>query len=286
MLFSRFARRALPPPLAPLALVLTHRAQENVISNSMKGKNILNLSGMGEIGTVNGVCIHRPLIEFVKEDIFDFAHVYGVPYFKDTTPSWSTRGLMRNKLMPLLTEMFGEGFSNNLTSLAKSSDDAQKLVREAIIEPFRRGLVVTNVGCYFDTKPFADRGIFFWRTVLQVRDLVLGLNGAMRAAGKLLRVRQFVRRVRRVLAALSEQRVSSSARIPSSAHVPSSAARTARPSPYTLPLRPLIPPQDVLHSMNMGMISGKAVNMLVELVREREEARMRGGKIDRWLQCR
>lgn len=37
-----------------------------------------------------------------KADIFEFAHKYGVPYLKDTTGRWSTRGAMRNDLMPLL----------------------------------------------------------------------------------------------------------------------------------------------------------------------------------------
>jgi hypothetical protein len=38
----------------------------------------------------------------VQADIFGFAHKYGIPYFKDTTPKWSTRGKLRNQLLPLL----------------------------------------------------------------------------------------------------------------------------------------------------------------------------------------
>jgi tRNA(Ile)-lysidine synthetase-like protein len=141
--------------------------QENVISNSMKGKGPLDLSGMGEIGVVNKVSIFRPFIDNVKEDIFEFAHVYGVPYFKDTTPSWSTRGLMRNKLVPLLSEMFGEGFLSNLTNLAKASDSAQELVRSSITQPFVEATVKSEAGSYFDTKPFAKQPVFFWKTAFQ-----------------------------------------------------------------------------------------------------------------------
>jgi hypothetical protein len=76
------------------------------------------------------------MLPHTKEDVFDFAHAYGVPYFKgtlilyshcthtvltlyshcthplfkDSTPEWSTRGKLRNRLMPLLAEMYGVGF--------------------------------------------------------------------------------------------------------------------------------------------------------------------------------
>ncbi len=39
--------------------------------------------------------IQRPFLETEKADILAFAHDFGVPYFKDTTPSWSTRGKLR-----------------------------------------------------------------------------------------------------------------------------------------------------------------------------------------------
>ena len=80
--------------------------QENVISNMMKGGTLLDLGGMGESSVVNGVSIWRPLLPFTKEQIYDFAHRYGVPYFKDTTPHWSTRGHLRNELVPLLSSTY------------------------------------------------------------------------------------------------------------------------------------------------------------------------------------
>ena len=43
---------------------------------------------------------------YPKVDIFAFAHGHGVPYFKDTTPDWSTRGKLRTKLLPLLEDMY------------------------------------------------------------------------------------------------------------------------------------------------------------------------------------
>jgi len=41
---------------------------------------------MTEVGKVEGVTIWRPLLILEKSFIYDYAHKYGVPYFKDTTP--------------------------------------------------------------------------------------------------------------------------------------------------------------------------------------------------------
>ena len=88
--------------------------QENVISNMMKGGTLLDLGGMGESSVVNGVSIWRPLLPFTKEQIYGFAHRYGVPYFKDTTPHWSTRGHLRNELVPLLSSTYLPSSLRNL----------------------------------------------------------------------------------------------------------------------------------------------------------------------------
>lgn len=39
------------------------------------------------------------MLPFGKDVVYDFAHKFGVPYFKDTTPSWSTRGKLRRQLV-------------------------------------------------------------------------------------------------------------------------------------------------------------------------------------------
>jgi tRNA(Ile)-lysidine synthetase-like protein len=56
--------------------------RENVLSNAHKGCGPLDLSGMTSESTNDGVVIYRPLLSLEKGDIFDFAHKFGVPYFK------------------------------------------------------------------------------------------------------------------------------------------------------------------------------------------------------------
>ena len=59
-----------------------------------------------------------------------------MPYFKDTTPTWSTRGKLRNHLIPLLTSMYGAGCLHNLSTLAHTSDELRATVPENIYQPF------------------------------------------------------------------------------------------------------------------------------------------------------
>ena len=56
--------------------------EENVISNIMRGCSPLLLSGMGEISLINNVTVWRPLLTHSKDQIYEFAHTFGVPYFK------------------------------------------------------------------------------------------------------------------------------------------------------------------------------------------------------------
>jgi hypothetical protein len=63
---------------------------------------------------------------------------YGIPYFKDSTPSWSTRGKLRKQLLPLLLDMYGQGCLHNLTSLARDSDESRDLINLSVYQPFFR----------------------------------------------------------------------------------------------------------------------------------------------------
>mmetsp|Transcript_1456 Transcript_1456/g.1595 ORF Transcript_1456/g.1595 Transcript_1456/m.1595 type:complete len:1112 (+) Transcript_1456:180-3515(+) len=141
--------------------------QENVISNVMRGCSPLSLSGMGESGISNGVHVWRPLLAHPKEDIFVFAHRYGVPYFKDSTPSWSTRGKLRTLLLPLLTDMYGLGCVSSLTSLAVESDEVSSLVKKNIYSPFLNTVERFPCGLRVNILPFINEPLCFWREMLK-----------------------------------------------------------------------------------------------------------------------
>jgi tRNA(Ile)-lysidine synthetase-like protein len=141
--------------------------QENVISNMMKGLSLLNLNGMSEASVVNGVSIWRPLLMFDKDAIFEFAHRYGVPYFKDTTPQWSTRGKLRSKLVPLLQDMYGDGFLQNLSNLGAESTQCGALIDQNILAPILDSVRVSEVGVWLDCSLLATQPFFVWKEVLR-----------------------------------------------------------------------------------------------------------------------
>jgi hypothetical protein len=122
---------------------------------------------MTSLAKNNGVTIYRPLLSLEKTDVYDYSHKYGVPYFKDTTPHWSTRGKLRNKLIPLLGELYGEGCLSNLATLAQESDEVRELFNETALKPFMEKVVYYPMGIIFSTKEFANQGTFYWKFVLR-----------------------------------------------------------------------------------------------------------------------
>jgi tRNA(Ile)-lysidine synthetase-like protein len=86
---------------------------ENVLMNIMNGRQYGDIMGMYPVSNIKNVDIWRPFLLHPKDDIFEFAFKYLVPYTKDTTPEWSDRGKIRNKLYPLLQEIF-PGFDKKL----------------------------------------------------------------------------------------------------------------------------------------------------------------------------
>lgn len=142
--------------------------RENVISNAMRGASVLELSGMVAAGINSGVMIWRPALTHEKSDIFDLAHQYGVPYFKDTTPNWSTRGKMRRKLQPLLLDMYGAGHERNLTQLARETDQLRALVYSTVLRPFFAAVSVSAVAVWFDFASHAHHPAAFWCEVFKL----------------------------------------------------------------------------------------------------------------------
>lgn len=141
--------------------------RENVLSNAHKGAGPLDLSGMTSVSVNDGVTIYRPLLPLEKTFIFDYAHKFGVPYFKDTTPHWSTRGKLRNRLLPLLEEIYGEGSMNNLSCLALESDQCRKLLYDISLRPFLDAVKHYPVGISFETRAWKGQSNFFWKFVLR-----------------------------------------------------------------------------------------------------------------------
>jgi tRNA(Ile)-lysidine synthetase-like protein len=140
---------------------------ENVISNVMKGAQLLDVAGIAAASSVSGVLVYRPMLSHNKGSIYEYAHTYGIPYFKDTTPAWSTRGKLRNQLMPLLKEVYGEGIGSHLSSIAKDSAQCRALVESSLLHPFWASVRASNAAAAADLSPYRHMPVFFWREALR-----------------------------------------------------------------------------------------------------------------------
>lgn len=123
------------------SILLAHHKDdiiENIFTNFCRGDNFLNLSVIKQSNTIMDVNIVRPFINYYKEDIYDYAHFYEVPYFLDTTPDWSVRGKFRRNLLPMLCNTFNgtNSLKNNLLSIAKESDEWGTLIKTKFIDKY------------------------------------------------------------------------------------------------------------------------------------------------------
>lgn len=74
---------------------------ENVLENIIRGQNFDNLQGMQETH-YERTHIFRPFLGITKQQIYDFAETYKIPFVYDSTPDWSDRGKKRDTLIPFL----------------------------------------------------------------------------------------------------------------------------------------------------------------------------------------
>jgi len=81
--------------------------RENIFRNISIGINMFEITGMKNISQQFGVTILRPFLDVDKKLIWDFAMKYHIPSFYNSTPEWSIRGRFREKLTPILENIFG-----------------------------------------------------------------------------------------------------------------------------------------------------------------------------------
>lgn len=138
---------------------------ENVFMNVCKGRNILDLTVMERESHVEGVTLSRPLIGRRKSDVYDFAHFHKIPYFRDTTPSWSMRGMYRTQVYPLLNTMYSS-VDMNLISISEQSVGWNGMIDEFIIQPFWCKLMLNIDSVTFEFASYENAPLCFWRHVL------------------------------------------------------------------------------------------------------------------------
>ena len=155
---------------------------ENIFANVCRGRNILDISVIRHECTIEDVHIVRPMLDFYKEVIYDFALKYQVTYFKDTTPGWSVRGKYRNNIFPLLQDTFTSNIKENLIGLSNQSDDWNELVQSIVIDPFIKTFKYTITSVEFNVEKYNYYPLAFWSTIFSKIFFHFGKNTPSRKA--------------------------------------------------------------------------------------------------------
>ena len=130
---------------------------ENIITNISNKSNYENLSGMSKISIVSGINFWRPMINIRKHEILDFAVNNHIPFLKNSTPSWSTRGKIRDIVYPALQNI-NQDIMNSFFILKEYLQSYHELidkyVLKDIINTFEYDSDEKELKGYFDINKF------------------------------------------------------------------------------------------------------------------------------------
>tara|TARA_Y100000592_G_C5463860_1_gene315556 strand:- start:122 stop:1267 length:1146 start_codon:yes stop_codon:yes gene_type:complete len=166
-----FYREIMKKERCDLILLAHHKDDivENIFANVCRGRYILDLAVIKKLSKISDINIGRPMIEFYKQIIYDFAHKYSVPYFKDTTPDWSVRGKYRNLIYPVVEDAFTKNVKDNLIGLSDQSYEWNELVTREIIKPFMEKIKFTiddfESSIEFNIDNYRNHPMCFWNVV-------------------------------------------------------------------------------------------------------------------------
>lgn len=156
---------------------------ENIFNNVMKNAHLNDLSVLKKQNVIGGATIFRPFLGIKKDIIMDYAAKYGIPYFKDTTPDWSCRGMMRNDIFPNCIKCYGNVFENNLMRFSDEMKEMHETL--SVLMKSYMGYTVLKDRVMFNLTLCEEVMIFpvtFWRMIFDNLCDELGMQRFSRKA--------------------------------------------------------------------------------------------------------
>ena len=132
---------------------------ENIINNIKKGRSLGNLRGMSPIMVVDGVTLVRPLLDISKSEIIDFANRYRIPHLPNSTPTWSERGQIRDRLLPFISS-FDPAIIPGLLQLANTYQDVYSIYSDSM-----NSFISENSSLDFVITKESQKTFLFWKEV-------------------------------------------------------------------------------------------------------------------------
>jgi len=122
---------------------------ENVLMNIFNGRDILDLGVMKEISYIKSydTYIYRPLINNSKEEIYQISKLFNIPYFKDSTPDWSGRGVLRRKILPNIESQWPSS-KEKIINISKQSYEWNNFIEETVFKPLQESIIFNQNNKY------------------------------------------------------------------------------------------------------------------------------------------
>ncbi len=108
---------------------------ENIWTNIAHCHHLGNLKKMEAEEVQLGVRIMRPLLAVDKADIYRVSEAIGIPYFKNTTPSWSNRGKFREHFHAATVAQYGAGIDAKVIEFAEAIQKQASLLNMLLYDP-------------------------------------------------------------------------------------------------------------------------------------------------------
>ena len=108
---------------------------ENIWTNIAHCHHLGNLKKMEAEEEQLGVRLLRPFLGVDKADIYRVSKLVGIPYFKNTTPSWSNRGKFREHFYSATLEQFGEGIDSKMIEFAEAIHKQGLILNKLLYDP-------------------------------------------------------------------------------------------------------------------------------------------------------
>jgi len=135
---------------------------ENILTNIRNNTNMDELTGMKMIKTIDNIIQIRPFLNVSKKDIYAFADKYAIPFFKTSTPEWSTRGKIRDIIVPALEKVFDDSISDSLLQFSANYNQIYEIFND-YIDSFIQQNFKNNT--LFITNDIREKGFVFWKQV-------------------------------------------------------------------------------------------------------------------------
>ena len=139
---------------------------ENIFHNFINAKNLFNLNAISLYGNREGVNIIRPLIDFYKIEIYSFANKWNIPYFNDTTPNWSARGIFRKIIQPALEQSYNSP-KQNLFNVSSQLSDWSDVIDNLIINPIMETVKWNDENVSFCYEKLIGQKQVLWMEIIK-----------------------------------------------------------------------------------------------------------------------